>query len=194
MGKLKHITSLIYEAAAVKRLKRTGWQILGEGEEDVGEHSFMTAVIAYFLAKEISQARPLNMEKVLTIALFHDFHEARTGDIDKIAKLYVAVDKEKANREIFAGTDNELLKALDSYEKRETLEAKIVYEANIIALLVELKLLVEKGNLPAQEWLGANLKRLRLAEAIALARDLAQTNSQDWWKHIRESLHEEFAK
>lgn len=200
MKNLKNITNLIYEAAVVKRLLRTGWQILGDNEENVGEHTFMTCVIAYFLAKDLNpstgsgQGQKISMEKVLTMAIFHDFHEARTGDMDKIAKFYMTRNEAKANWDIFAGVDEALLKTLNIYEKRETVESKIVYEANVIAFLVELKLLIEKGNVHAKEWLDGNRKRLRLPASIALAKELAQTSSQDWWKHIRKTLHEEFAR
>lgn len=186
----KQILNLIYEAAVVKRLKRTGWQILGDNEEDVGEHTFMTCVIAYFLAKKLQA----NLEIVLVMSVFHDFHEARTGDMDKIAKFYMTRNQSKANHDIFSGIDDEILQILETYEKRETLEAKIVYEANIVAFLVELKLLIEKGNAHAPEWLEANLKRLRLPGAVSLAQDLAASSSQDWWKNIRQTLHEEFSR
>ncbi len=186
----KSITNLVFEAAVVKRMQRTGWQILGDNEEGVGEHTFMTCVIAYFLAKELKA----NLETVLTMAVFHDFHEARTGDLDKIAKFYMTRDQDKANRDIFVSIDDELLATLTTYEEKETLEAKIVYEANVIAFLVELKLLLEKGNTHAKEWIDGNLVRLRLPEAIALAKDLSATDSHDWWKSLRTTLHEEFSK
>jgi putative hydrolase of HD superfamily len=202
----KNITNLIYEASVVKRLLRTGWQILGDNEEGVGEHTFMTAVIAYFLARSMQEkskglrmANPstllrVNMEKVMIMSVFHDFHEARTGDLDKIAKFYMTRDQNRANRDIFKGADDGLLALLDEYEERKSLEARLVYEANVIAFLVELKLLIEKGNTHAGEWLDANLKRLRIPEAVTLAKDLANTSSQDWWKSIRQTLHEEFAR
>ena len=187
---MKKITNLVYEAAVVKRMQRTGWQILGDNAEGVGEHTFMTSVIAYFLAKQIKA----NMETVLTMAVFHDFHEARTGDLDKIATFYMTRDQDKANRDIFAGIDDGLLQLLDEFEKKESLEARIVYEANVIAFLVELKLLEEKGNTHAREWLDGNITLLRLPEAIALARDLVATDSHDWWKNLRTTLYEEFLK
>ena len=187
---LKHITNLVFEAAVVKRMKRTGWMILGDNDEGVGEHSFMTCVIAYFLAKQLKA----NMETVMVMSVFHDFHEARTGDLDKIAKFYMTRDQDKANRDIFKGVDDELLKTLDVYEQKQTLEARIVYEANVIAFAVELKLLIEKGNVHAKEWMDANLKRIRIPEAVALAENLAKSNSQDWWITIRKTLHEEFAR
>lgn len=199
MKNTKIITNLVFEAAVVKRMKRTGWQILGDNEEGVGEHTFMTSVIAYFLAKEISGTRPglearVNMEKVLVMAVFHDFHEARTGDLDKIATFYMTRDQDKANRDIFEGVDDGLLATLNEFEKKESPEARIAYEANVIAFLVELKLLEEKGNTHAREWLDGNLSRLRLPEAISLAKDLATTDSHDWWKSLRTTLHEEFSK
>ncbi len=190
MKNTKAITNLVYEAAVVKRMQRTGWQILGDNQEGVGEHTFMTSVIAYFLAKQLKA----NLETVLTMAVFHDFHEARTGDLDKIATFYMTRDQDKANRDIFKGVDDDLLMTLDEYEKKESLEARIVYEANVIAFLVELKLLEEKGNTHAREWLTGNLARLRLPEAITLAKDLANTDSHDWWKNLRTTLHEEFSK
>lgn len=200
MKNTKAITNLVYEAAVVKRMQRTGWQILGDNQEGVGEHTFMTSVIAYFLGKEISKGltlqnagRDLNMETVLTMAVFHDFHEARTGDLDKIATFYMTRDQDKANRDIFKGIDDELLEILTIYEKKETLEAKIVYEANVIAFLVELKLLEEKGNTHAREWIAGNFARLRLPEAVSLAKDLASTDSHDWWKNLRTTLHEAFS-
>ncbi|MBI3559786.1 HD domain-containing protein [Candidatus Gottesmanbacteria bacterium] len=206
MKNLKNITNLVYEAAVVKRMQRTGWQILGDNQEGVGEHTFMTAIIAYFLAKEVSGTRPgpalpagrleagVNMETILTMAIFHDFHEARTGDLDKIASFYMTRDQGKANKDIFQGVDDGLLATLEEYEKKESLEARIVYEANIVAFLVELKLLEEKGNTHAREWISGNIARLRLPEAVALAQELARIDSHDWWKSLRAALHEEFSK
>jgi putative hydrolases of HD superfamily len=187
---LKNITHLIYEAGAVKRMRRTGWMILGDNDEGVGEHTFMTCVIAYFLGKQLKA----NMETVLIMSVFHDFHEARTGDMDKIAKFYMKRDQDKANRDIFEHIDDELLKTLDTYEQKQTLESRIVFEANVIAFAVELKLLIEKGNVHAQEWLDANTKSLHIPEAVELANNLNTTSSQDWWISIRKTLHEEFAK
>ena len=181
---------MVYEAATVKRMLRTGWQILGDNEENVGEHTFMTCVISYFLAKELHA----NMETVLVMSVFHDFHEARTGELDKLAKLYTSRNEEKANNDIFSGIDDNLLALLTTYEEKKTLEAQIAYEANVIAFSVEVRLLMERGNVHAKEWMEANNSRLRLPQSIALAKDLEKTDSQNWWKSIRKSIHEEFAK
>lgn len=194
----KSLTNMVFEAANVKRMLRTGWQRLGDNEEGVGEHSFMTAVIAYLLAREINggkiPARHVSMEKIMVMSIFHDFHEGRTGEMDKVAKLYMTRHEDKANRDIFEGVDDEILQLLNEYEARKTLEALVVYEANVIAFGVECKILMEKGNTHAKEWMDANSLRVRLPESVELMTSLAKTDSQDWWKSIRQTIHEEFAK
>ncbi len=181
---------IIFEAAVVKRLRRTGWQILGGHEEGVGEHSFMTAVIAYFLGKQ----KKANIEIVLTMAIFHDFHEARTGEVDKLAKFYITRHEDRANTDIFQSIDSDLLHTLETYEEKESLESRIVYEANILAFLVELKLLTERGHKHTQEWFDGNAKRLRMAESLELAEKIRTTDSQAWWTSIRQTLNEQFTQ
>jgi len=177
---------------------RTGWQRLGDNEEGVGEHSFMTAVIAYLLARDINAAgdvsRAASIEKILLMSIFHDFHEGRTGELDKMAKRYLTRYEDKANEDIFRGVDDELLVLLKEYEEKKSLEAQVVYEANVIAFGVECRILMEKGNTHAKEWMDANSKRVRLPESVALMGSLASTDTQDWWKNIRDAIHEEFAK
>lgn len=180
---MNKILNLIFEAAVVKRLERTGWQVLGDNRETVGEHTFMTAVIAYLMAKE----KNVDMEKVLLMSIFHDFHESRIGEADKIHTFYVTRDTARANLDIFSD-DPSLHAHLVEYEKKESLEARIVYEANILALLVEVKKLVENGNENAKEWLTENAKRVRIPESAALADAIQNGNTQDWWRDIREKL------
>ncbi|KKR33469.1 MAG: hypothetical protein UT63_C0016G0008 [Candidatus Gottesmanbacteria bacterium GW2011_GWC2_39_8] len=186
------IADFLFEAQTLKRIKRTGWQILGENEENIADHLYLTAVIAYVLSTKIKADR----EKVLLMALFHDFHETRIGDLDKISLNYVTRDIKKANDDIFEKLPfgRDLVKILSEYETKKSLEAKIVYEANVLALLIELKTLVDKGSIHAGEWLSANKKRLKLKESKELADEIMSTDSQDFWKEIREKLHREFNK
>ena len=188
--KIQTLVNLIFESGTVKKLKRVGFQILGNGEEPLGEHIFTTSVIAYFLARQMK----LDIEKVLVMSIFHDFHEARTGDVHKLQSLYVSRNEKKANEDLFRGVDDGLLAVLEEYEEKKTPEALIVYEANIIALLLALKPLAERGDPHALEWLDWNARRLRLPEAIELAEGIITGNSQDWWKKERDLLHDRYKK
>jgi putative hydrolases of HD superfamily len=187
---MKHdeLTKIVYEAGTVKRIKRTGWQILGGHEESVGEHTFMTSVISYFLGKMLRA----DLLTVLTMAIFHDFHEARTGEVDKLAKFYITRDQNRANLDIFQSIDPQLLDLLNSYEEKQTIESRIVYEANVVAFLVEVKILVERGHTQATEWFMGNRTRVKIPEAVALVDAVWKTDSQIWWKEFRDELNESF--
>ena len=185
--KSNNFINFLFEAATLKRLKRTGWQILGVNEESVAEHSFMVAVISYILANQLKA----DEKKVLLMALFHDLSETRTGDIYKLADLYVKTDDNKAIKDILNGLPNSkgLIKTINEYEKEETQESKIVHDADTLALCIELKQLMENGNVHAEEWFEANIESLRLDISRQLANQLKKSDSQDWWKKEREILH-----
>ncbi len=186
------LTNFLFEASTLKRLQRTGWQVLGENRESIAEHSFMVGIISYVIGKQ----KNANIEKVLLMALFHDFTETRIGDIYKLADFYVRADVLKAAKDAYESLSygNELVKITREYEDEENLEAKIVHDADTLALCVELKQLMEKGNTNAKEWFDANLDVLVLDESKSLGRELAKTNSQNWWKKERKAIHKDFNK
>lgn len=181
------LVNFLFEAATLKRLKRTGWQILGANDESIAEHSFMVCVIAYTLAQELNA----DAAKVLLMALFHDFEEARTGDVYRLADLYTKVDKKKASRDAFSNLRNsaKITGLQQEYDNRQTLEAKIVKDSDSLALCLELKQLIEKGNSNANEWLESNLKALKLDLSKKLGRELINSNSQNWWQKERKKLN-----
>lgn len=187
----KTTANFLFELTALKRLQRTGWQILGSGEESIAEHSYMVAMISYLLAEQIGA----DIEKTLLIALFHDVEEARTGDAYRLAKLYVTIDKKKARQDGLNSLPNKtrILKLLEEYEQRTSVESKIVKDADNLSLCLELKLLIEQGNTHAKEWLDANIAALQLTESKNLGKILLRTNSQAWWKTERGILHKRTA-
>ena len=82
---------------------------------------------------------------------------------------------------------------LREYEEKKTIEARVVFEANIIALLVRLKPLAEGGDTHAQKWM-MNKSRIRIPEAVRLAAVLLSTDSQEWWADVQKELEEEFKR
>ncbi|MBF0351010.1 MAG: HD domain-containing protein [SAR324 cluster bacterium] len=74
-----------FEINRLKLLYRQGWLKRGipkEVCESVAEHSFGLALIALLLASQ--SPTPLNLEKVLTLALIHDLGEIHAGDITPV--------------------------------------------------------------------------------------------------------------
>lgn len=191
--KKNNSVNFLFEAATLKRLQRTGWQILGgANKESIAEHSFMVCVISFVLAQTLK----VNLEKILTMALFHDLSETRIGDIYKLADLYVKTDEKKAREDVFSNLDGakKLRNILDEYDKKLSTEAKLVHDADTLALILELKQMIENGNLNARDWLSANINCLKLEKSQELAREIENTNSQDWWKKERKEIHKSFRK
>lgn len=186
--KKNNLTNFIFEAAALKRLQRTGWQILGgENKESIAEHSFMVSIISFTLASQLDA----DEEKVIKMGLFHDISETRTGDVYKLADFYVKVETMEAVKDVFSNlpSSGKIVSLIQEYEDEKTLEAKIVHDADTLALMIELKQLSENGNTNAKEWFLGNLDALRLDLSKEIAKQIQNSSSQDWWKKERDKLH-----
>ncbi|HEX8888067.1 MAG TPA: HD domain-containing protein [Pyrinomonadaceae bacterium] len=142
--------STLIELQRLKGLERTGWMLRGiaAGAESVAAHSYGVAVAAMLLADEvIARGVEVNMERVLRVALLHDWAEARVGDMPRTATEYFgAAARKRAERAAFtdiardldAGGLAEKYDALhEDYEERASLEARLVKAADVIDLLVQ---------------------------------------------------------
>lgn len=137
------LTTLI-ELQRLKRLDRTGWVLRGfaNGTESVAAHSFGVSVTAMLLADELlAHGVAVDVEKILRIALLHDWSEARVGDMPRTATVYFGSEARK-HAETAAFTDlvndNDTYTDLyREYEERTTLEARLVKAADVIDLLVQ---------------------------------------------------------
>jgi putative hydrolase of HD superfamily len=142
--------STLIELQRLKGLERTGWMLRGiaPGAESVADHSYGVAVAAMLLADElIARGVAVNMERVLRVALLHDWAEVRVGDMPRTATTYFgAAARKRAERaafeEIVSGIEAsgmvEMYNALhEDYEERESLEARLVKAADVIDLLVQ---------------------------------------------------------
>ena len=180
MKMMKALINFLFEVGMLNKTPRTGYQFLGSGHESVAEHSFHTAAIGYVLAKKESGADPL---KTVLMCLFHDLHEARTGDHNYVNKRYVRVDEDEAMRDLarelpFA---DELLSLTREFNHGETLEACLSKDADQLSLIFELKEQLDLGNKYAEEWLRFAVKRLRTENAKDMAREILKTDWTDWW-------------
>jgi putative hydrolase of HD superfamily len=142
------ILNTLIELQRLKRLERTGWTLRGQpnGTESVASHSFGVCVTAMMLADEVkARGLELDCERVLRMALLHDWAETRVGDMPKTATNYFGADARKtAETNAFADIVSELgageaqYKALyHDYEQRESVEARLVKAADVIDLLIQ---------------------------------------------------------
>lgn len=145
----------LIELQRLKRLDRTGWTLRGlpNGTESVAAHSFGVTAAAMLLADEIkARGTPVDLEKVLRMALLHDWAETRVGDMPKTAVSYFGSEaRRRAEIAAFAdvveeaGASSSTYRALyQEYEERESLESRIVKAADVVDLLVQ-ALALERG-------------------------------------------------
>jgi putative hydrolase of HD superfamily len=141
--------STLIEIQRLKSLERTGWMLRGlsPGMESVAAHSYGVAVAAMMLADE-ARARGLevDVERLLRVALMHDWAEARLGDMPRTGSVYFSADeRRRAERAAFddiarglgASFEAKYSELHEDYEQRQSLEARLVKAADIIDLLVQ---------------------------------------------------------
>ncbi|MGC8872130.1 MAG: HD domain-containing protein [Caldimicrobium sp.] len=179
---LRHrLAKLLFEACLLKRIERTGYSYLGTGKENVASHSFGVVFCTFILCK-LFQGQ-VNEERALKMALLHDFPEARIGDFNAVNKLYNQADEFRALKEAFFGLsfEEEVLKLFEEYRQKETLEAKIVHDADTLDLMVQLKEQKDLNNPFAERWLNYAKRRLILEESKRLSEALLETEWCSWW-------------
>ncbi|GFK94129.1 hypothetical protein NNJEOMEG_01968 [Fundidesulfovibrio magnetotacticus] len=173
------LADFLFEVSMLRRTPRTGYQFLGSGAENVAEHSFGAAVIGYVLAAMAGADRP----RTALLCLFHDIHEARTGDFNYVNKLYDTHDARRALEDGLRGTGlrADVMALHDELEEAASLEARLAQDADQLDLMVNLKELKDLGNPYAGKWLDCALERLRTEEGRELARAVMSTDHTDWW-------------
>ena len=178
----------LIELQRLKRLDRTGWVLRGfaNGTESVAAHSFGVSVTAMLLADELlRQGVSVNVEKILRLALLHDWAEARVGDMPRTATMYFGSDARKQAEtaafrdltEVIDKDDALYANLYHEYEERNTLEARLVKAADVIDLLVEALALERAGGRGLDEfWEVAENPQLQLeGPANQIVDDLLQS-------------------
>ncbi len=141
---------LLDHANDLKRLPRTGWLLAGVANpESVADHSYLTAFLAMLLADAINAdyashglAAPLDVERVLRIALLHDLPESILTDLPKRSTALLgkatkhAAERAAAERllsEVEGGTG--YLSLWEEYEAADSPEAKVVKDADRLEMV-----------------------------------------------------------
>lgn len=182
-------SKLLFEAALLKRIKRTGYAFLGTGKENVAAHSFGVVFCSWVLSELCKEK--VNLEKIFKMAMLHDFCEARTGDFNAVNKLYNKADEKKALEDAFSDLPQkeEVISLWKEYRELKTIEAKIVHDADIIDLIVQLKEQKDLNNPYAEKWIYYAKKRLITEEGKKLASAISETDWCSWWleKFVKEN-------
>jgi putative hydrolases of HD superfamily len=169
----------LIELQRLKGLERTGWMLRGiaQGAESVAAHSYGVAVAAMLLADELqSRGVEVKMERLLRVALLHDWAEARVGDLPRTASDYFGAEaRKRAERaafdDIVGGTQTAAAARYrelhEEYEERLSMEARLVKAADVIDLLVQTLAFERAGVRGLDEFWEGVLERDFLLEGVA---------------------------
>lgn len=184
MSEHNRLIDFFFESGILQSLKRSGNIFLGSGDQNVASHVFRTAIIAYTMASILNA----NREKVLVTALFHDIEETRTGDLNYLQQIYVRSDDRRALSEQLRGLpiEKDVISLIEDYGKLETLESKIVKDADTLELILYLKEQYDKGNKQASNWITSAKKRLITELGKEIAVSIENSNYYDWWYNIKD--------
>ncbi len=107
--------------------------------ESVAEHSWMMALMAFFMKNEFPEA---DIDKVIQMCIIHDLGECFTGDIPTFAKTKEneAVEENLLTNWVQSlpeATQNEMLCLYKEMEERKTLESKIYKAIDSMEALIQ---------------------------------------------------------
>lgn len=177
--RLKRLADFFYEAGMLKNIPRSGFPFLGSGGENVAEHSFRVTIIGFALARMAG----IDPEKVCMLCLFHDLHEARTGDFNYVNHRYNTCHARAAIEDATQGTglEKDILGFWDELEENKSLATMLAHDADQLDLICNLQKELKQGNEFAREWLDSALPRLKTEQGIALAETILRTDPNRWW-------------
>ena len=183
---MKAIVDFLYEAGFLKKVPRSGYSYLGSGSESVADHTCRVQYIAYALA-HLSEG--VDMHRLLKMCLFHDFPEARTGDLNYVNKKYVSAEEDRVLQELAIRLPfgEEIASLVREFSEKSSPEARIANDADQLDLLLHVKEQADIGNLRTSPWIEFAFQRLLTEPARHLARLAMETDSTDWWLSERET-------
>lgn len=186
---MTEIVNLLHEIGMLASIPRSGFAFLGSGDQSVAEHTFRATLIAYVLTRLVDQ--PVDTHKLVMMCLFHDFPEARLGDLNYFQKKYVTPKLDQALADLTSSSflGPEIVAWIQEYEEGTSFEARLAHDADQLELLLVLKQQEELGNGRACEWKVNLLKRLQTDEGKKLAETIWKTPSDAWWMQDRSDSH-----
>lgn len=182
---LRRDLDLLYEIGSLRHVDRTWNRFFSGGAANNAEHSFRVAWTALLIA---AYEGATNTDKILKMALVHDLAETRTGDVDYLSRQYVVRNDELGLADIAGGTtlEHEMKALAAEYARRESIEAKIVKDADNLDVDLELREQAVRGHdvAASAEWQEVRqyvrAERMYTATGKRLAEAIPASNPHSW--------------
>ncbi|HYG83476.1 MAG TPA: HD domain-containing protein [Verrucomicrobiae bacterium] len=175
--------NFLFEMGSIRFIDRMWRRFLRYDFANLAEHHFRMFWIAMMIA---SHEEGVDTGKIAKMVLVHDIAESRAGDVDYLARQYVERNEQLAIKDMLAGTalEKEFYALWEEYEARESLEAKIVKDADNLDVDFELAEQSVRGGVLHDEWKDNRAfvakEKLYTATAKQLFEQLTTANPHDW--------------
>lgn len=190
-AKLRRIAQFLFEVGTMRKVARMHRQTLltDDMSDNIATHSFRVAVVGHFLAK----LEGVDPAKVMLMCLLHDMGESRSNDHNWIHKRYVAVAEEEILEEQLGTLPfADFAEVTREYERRESKEAIVAKDADILDQLLLLREYDWQGNREANIWLEgksrkrpyAYLDRLKTESAREVGMAIYHEDPSSWWRDL----------
>ncbi len=178
---LKRDLELMYELGTLRLIDRTWRQLHVPAAANTAEHCFRVIWLALMLAKQVDE--PVNGERLLKMALVHDVTETRTGDVNWVSRRYNDRKEDQAIQDALAGTSlTEYEEVYAAYERRDTIEAKLVKDADTLDFDMEIMEQAAQVRGSLEENRRTNVRSHMYTEAAQKFQDaIYDSNPHDWY-------------
>jgi putative hydrolase of HD superfamily len=175
------ILSFLDHVNDLKQLPRMGWLLAGVASpESVADHTCAVALLALALSEQINEdwqaeglAHPLDVGRVLRVALLHDLAESILTDLPKrssdlIGKPVKHAAEATAIQRILVGLPqhDEWLALWSEYDAASTPEARLVRDADKLEMIHQATRYMRRGQTNLGEFLRDHVWSYRLCEQL----------------------------
>lgn len=181
------IVNYIFETGMLKKVARSGWWTEEiKYPETVAEHSFRTALIAFVLAKMEGNSDEI-ANRICTAAVFHDVHETRILDLNKLVARYINVDEKlekKVENDQSKSLPKEIREAIIKSLNLSKTEKTILNDADYLECAFQAKEYADIGY-QTLGWIANIEKKLQTKSAVLLIKKLKKTPARNWRNKLK---------
>lgn len=180
----------LYEIGALRLIPRQWRRFHLPFVQNLTEHHYRVIWLALIIA---AREKKGDSEKIMKMALVHDIGESRTGDVDYMARQYVVRNEERAVADMLGDTPlkDEFMKLWHEYEARQSIESKIVKDADNLDVDMEIREHGSMGHTLEKQWAQyrnvVSDNKLYTKSAKQLVKEIRKTDPHDW--HIKSPMN-----
>jgi len=183
----ERIADFLYEVGTMRRLQRIHRQTLlvDDSSDTIASHSYRVALIGWHLAK----LEAVDPYKVVMMCLTHDLGEIRSNDHNWVHKRYIKIFDEEITKDQLGDMPfKDLFDMTSEYEARESKEAIVAKDADIIDQILLLREYQWQGSIEAKKWLERtdvrHLDQIQTESGKKLGQTLHDREPSAWWQDL----------